>query len=332
MLVIDPAGPLSDVVAKIREVVDSNLTALVEPGDPPELYDPVRYVLTGGGKRLRPVIVVLTAHGFGVDTSESLPAALATEVFHNFTLVHDDIMDHSDERRGRPTVHRKWNEDVAILAGDYLMSLAYELLAKGPSDSLPEVMRVFGEMVRQLCEGQTLDKSFETRRDVTVSDYFAMIDAKTGALLRACLELGGVLGGASDDERTLLREAGVAAGRAFQMQDDLLDVVAEDDRWGKMIGGDLVAGKRTYLLLRCLEKLDGEARSWFQRIIGDGGLEPGLVPEARDRMAAGGIIEDARAEIHDFTREAADRLGQMAATRNLGHVADLISGMMARGH
>ena len=246
-------------IGVLRRRVDDRLSDLIVKSDPGDLYEPARYVLAGGGKRLRPIILLLAAEGFGVEEEVAFPAALAVEVFHNFTLVHDDIMDHSDERRGRPTVHTRWSEDVAILAGDYLMALSYRLLSESPAPVLPEMLSVYHEMVAELCEGQTLDKVFEGRDDVTVEEYFSMIDAKTGALLRTCLELGAILGGATDAERAAVRDAGTFVGRAFQIQDDLLDVVAQDARWGKPVGGDLIEGKRTYVLLRTFSVLEGES-------------------------------------------------------------------------
>ncbi len=315
----------------LRDLVEERLSLLVEQAEPRDLYEPARYVLAAGGKRLRPIIVLLSARGFDVEQEIALPAALAVEVFHNFTLVHDDIMDHSEERRGRPTVHTKWSEDIAILAGDYLMALSYRLLSESPPGVLPELMTVFHEMVTHLCEGQTLDKVFEARRNVTVDEYFGMIDSKTGALLRACLELGAVLGGATPHERQSVREAGTFLGRAFQMQDDLLDVVAEDARWGKRVGSDLIEGKKTFLLLRCLDVLKGREREWFQGIIDRGGLPPELVDEARTRMVDAGVISEARAEVGRFTRLANERLASLSG-RSMGDLTQLVESLMLRRH
>jgi geranylgeranyl diphosphate synthase type II len=318
-------------IEALRDLVESKLSGLVTESEPKDLYDPVKYVLAGGGKRLRPILLLLTARAFDTGVEDALHAALAVEVFHNFSLVHDDIMDHSDERRGRPTVHVKWSEEVAVLTGDYLLALSYRILSESRRDVLPQCLEVFHEMVADLCEGQTLDKAFETRRDVSIDEYFAMVDAKTGALLRACLELGGVLGGASPKERQALRDAGTTVGRAFQIQDDLLDVVAEDQRWGKKVGGDLIEGKRTYVLLRCLEALEGEEREWFQRIIDQSGLEPERVDEARERMSRAGVLADARTEIERLTGSATGSL-RILADRSLGDVAALVESMMTRRH
>ncbi len=314
-----------------RKRVDDRLSGLVTRSEPGDLYEPVQYVLAGGGKRLRPIIVLLAAEGFGVEAEVAMPAALAVEVFHNFTLVHDDIMDHSDERRGRATVHARWSEDVAILAGDYLMALSYRLLSESPAHLLPDLLSIFHEMVAQLCEGQTLDKAFESRHDVTVDDYFVMIDAKTGALLRTCLELGAILGSATEAERFAIREAGTLVGRAFQIQDDLLDVVAQDSRWGKPVGGDLIEGKRTYLLLRSLTLPEGEQRKWFQRIMDRNGLEPELVDEARSRMLKAGVIDEARSEVLRLTNIARDRLLSLPG-RSMVRIATLFDSMVSRQH
>ena len=287
-------------VGRLTERVDRALADLDLPTEPASLYEPIRYVLDGGGKRLRPALLLLAAEVFDVPTEDALPAALAVEVFHNFTLVHDDIMDHAAERRGRPTVHLVWDESTAILAGDLLMGMAYDLLAQTPTDRLAEMVRVFHRMVRRLCEGQALDEQFEDEDDVTVERYLDMIDRKTGALLEAVLVLGGLVGGADDEARAKLAEAGHAFGRAFQIQDDLLDLTADDDGWGKTIGGDLMEGKKTFLLLRALERADAEGsddHDWFRRIVTDGGLDEAKIGEARRRMDDLGVLGEARREV-----------------------------------
>lgn len=291
---------IAEHVGRLTERVDRALADLDLPAEPASLYEPIRYVLDGGGKRLRPALLLLAAEVFDVPTEDALPAALAVEVFHNFTLVHDDIMDHAAERRGRPTVHLVWDESTAILAGDLLMGMAYDLLAQTPTDRLAEMVRVFHRMVQRLCEGQALDEQFEDEDDVTVERYLDMIDRKTGALLEAVLVLGGLVGGADDEARAHLAEAGHAFGRAFQIQDDLLDLTADDDGWGKTIGGDLMEGKKTFLLLRALERADAEGsddRVWFRRIVTDGGLGEDEIGEARRRMDALGVLGEARREV-----------------------------------
>jgi geranylgeranyl diphosphate synthase, type II len=323
---------LSAHVGLLRERVNSGLAELVPQKTPAALYDSVRYVLAGEGKRFRPVLMLLSGEMFGVEPDRCLPAALAVEVFHNFTLVHDDIMDSAAERRGRPTVHVRWDETTAILCGDYLMALAYELLARVPTPHLAKLVRAFHAMVARLCEGQMLDKEFESRADVSVDDYLDMIDRKTGALLEVSLELGGIVGEADGEELAMLRAIGRDVGRAFQIQDDLLDVTAEDARWGKTIGGDLVEGKKTYLLLRCLEQAKGPDRTWFERIGPHGGLDASEVSQARERMERLGVLEDAREAVSYYSGSAMTRLDRMRDGRAAEALRWLIQRMQVRHH
>lgn len=322
----------ADHVDRLRSLVDEALGTLVPAQEPVGLYEPVRYVLKGQGKRLRPILLLLGAEAFGVEARRALPAAVAVEVFHNFTLVHDDIMDDAPARRGRPTVHVKWDEDTAILCGDYLLAFSYALLARVETDRLPRLMRVHSEMVARLCEGQTLDKAFETRHDVTVTDYLHMIDCKTGALLQTALELGGLVGEASEAHLATLREIGKQVGRAFQIQDDLLDLVAKDARWGKPIGGDLIAGKKTLLLLATLERAKGAQHDWFASILHNGGLPAREVSRARTQMDHLGVLDDARQAVLRHTTAALDYLGALPQGSAVETIGWLIQRMQARMH
>ena len=295
--------------AVLADQIDAALARLDLPAEPAALYDPVRYVLAGGGKRIRPVVVLLTASAYGGPeaAARAMPAALAVEVFHNFTLVHDDIMDGAAARRGRDTVHVRWDEPTAILAGDLMMGLAYDLLARTEAVDPHRLARSFYRMVARLCEGQTIDMAFERQVDVTVENYLDMIDRKTGALLDLAFELGAVVGGAREDDVTALRRAGWSLGRAFQIQDDLLDLTAEAEGWGKAVGGDLVAGKKAYLALRAVEVAEGEERTWLARAV-DGGLPVADVTEARDRMHRLGVLEDAASEVARYTEAGREAL------------------------
>lgn len=324
--------PPAEHVDQLRRLVDEALATLVPEREPEALYEPVRYVLAGQGKRVRPMLVLLTAEVFGTVTERALPAALAVEIFHNFTLVHDDVMDASDERRGRATVHVRWDTDTALLTGDYLLALAYEQLARVDAVPLRELLRVFSAMVARLCEGQTLDAVFETRDDVTVDAYLDMIDRKTGALLQACLELGGILGGTTDEQRARLRTIGRDVGRAFQIQDDVLDLTAADQRWGKPIGGDLLAGKKTYLLLRAIEQAQNGEHRWFARIPEAGGLSVEELPEALDRMVRLGVLEDAEAAVQRYSQRALDTLATLPEGKAADTLRWLIRQMQAREH
>ena len=324
-IVQNPSG----LVRERAALVDRALARVAAdlPAEPPSLYGPVRFVLDARGKRLRPAVVVLAAEAFGARPEQAMPAALAAEVFHSFTLVHDDIMDHSDERRGRPTVHVKWDEPTAVLAGDLIMGLAYDLLSRTETDQRAAVQRAWHRMVRRLCEGQAMDKAFETAARVTVDDYLAMIEGKTGALLACCFEIGARVGGAGEAAADALYQAGLDLGRAFQIQDDLLDVTAESAEWGKPIGGDLLEGKRTYLLLTAIERSQASGAPddalFFERALE--GLAPGEIDEARERMARLGVLHAAEQAVDRYAAAGQDALRRAlppgAATDALLHVA-----------
>lgn len=317
---------------RLRARVNAALPLLPLPQEPEALYAPVRYVLDGEGKRFRPLLVLLAAEALGGDVDEALPAALAVEVFHNFTLVHDDIMDEATTRRGRPTVHVRWDVGTAVLCGDYLMALSYDLLAQSRPDRLPALLPVWHRMVQRLCEGQALDKAMEQQATVSVDAYLHMVDGKTGALLGACLELGGQLAGGAPQDLQRLRAAGEHLGRAFQIQDDLLDLIAHDTRWGKRIGGDLIAGKKTYLLLHALEQATGEAHDWFARIVQQQGLPEADIPEARTRMERLGVLDRAREAVRFHTCAAQDHLAALPASQALTCLQGLLDRMQARLH
>ncbi len=319
-------------VRDLRARIEAALQAAGEAKQPEALYEPVRYVLAGRGKRFRPIMLLLAAEAFGAPPERAMPAALAVEIFHNFTLVHDDIMDGADERRGRAAVHVRWDESTAILCGDYLMALSYGLLAQVQTSQLPRLLGVFHRMIVALCEGQALDKAFETRAEVSVQEYLEMIDRKTGALLQTSLVLGGLVGEADEAHLAMLRDIGTHVGRAFQIQDDLLDLIARDARWGKAIGGDLVTAKKTFLLLRTLERAEGAERAWFERIVREGGLAEAEVPEARARMDRLGVLDEAREAVLRHSNAAAVSLGTLPATHATDTLSWLIEQMQARLH
>lgn len=284
-------------LSELRQVIDAKLATLEFGDEPSQLYEAVRYVLSGKGKRFRPIVVVLTSEIFGGDRLKTLPVALAMEVFHNFTLVHDDILDRSQLRRGRETVQVKWDEATAILTGDFLIGLSTQLLARADAAVLPNIIRVYCDTMTALCEGQAQDMLFESAAEVSVAEYSAMIEKKTGALIQGCLELGGLCGGAADSDLDQLKLIGWHLGRAFQIQDDLLDVIASDPQWGKPIGNDLVSGKRTILLLDAIERAKGEDRKFFERALRPGGITKKDIPLAREKMEALGVLEAARTSV-----------------------------------
>ena len=238
---------------------------------PPTLYEPIRYIMGLGGKRLRPALTLLAYRLFCL---EGLPAAvvraaLAVEVFHNFTLMHDDIMDQAPLRRGQPTVHERWNANIAILSGDVMLVKAYELLMDVPAEQLPTVLTAFNRCATEVCEGQQWDMDFETTEQVTETDYLRMIRQKTGVLLGFSLQLGGMLAGASAEDTERLYQAGENIGIGFQLKDDLLDVYADQSKFGKQVGGDIIANKKTFLLIRALAEAKEEEQrqliDWISR-------------------------------------------------------------------
>lgn len=324
-----PAGQLVD---RFRAEVEAALQTLVPEREPNSLYAPAQYVLSGGGKRLRPVLLLLTAEALGAKYEDAMPAALAVEVFHNFTLVHDDIMDNADTRRGKPTVHCKWDESTAILSGDYLMGLSYDLLTRTPQGDLRELMQVYHKMVERLCEGQAFDTAFEMRSDVTVDEYINMIDGKTAALLEAVFEIGGIVAGADDKAREQLSLLGKSVGRAFQIQDDLLDITAENTKWGKKVGGDLIEGKKTYLLLKAIETSAEPARTFFNNIVLNNGLAEEKIPEARQFLEENGILEDAKNAVLYHTSVAEKCLDVFGNSESALALRWLIGQMQKRAH
>ncbi|MES2558238.1 MAG: polyprenyl synthetase family protein [Bacteroidota bacterium] len=248
-------------------VIEQRIASLSFDGNPRELYDPLAYMLSLGGKRLRPVLVMMACDLFGSDTDEAIPAALAVEIFHNFTLVHDDIMDKAAIRRGKPTVHTKWNETVGILSGDMMMIKAIQLLCETKTTRLKELLEVFNATAVEVCEGQQIDMNFETRSDVSVDEYIHMITLKTAVLLGASLKLGALVANAPDEQANHLYNFGKNIGIAFQIQDDLLDSFGEGDKVGKKIGGDIAANKKTLLLIKAIELADATTREKLDQLL-----------------------------------------------------------------
>ena len=241
-------------------LLEDRLQKLSLGKEPKTLYDPIRYILRLGGKRLRPMLVLL-GYGLKKDDQESIiNPALAVEVFHNFTLMHDDIMDMAPLRRGQPTVHKKWNNTVAILSGDTMMVKAYDLLLEVSADQLLVVLRKFNRCAIEVCEGQQFDMNYEALEVVSEEQYIEMIRLKTAALLGFSMEYGGLLAGMNDSQQSQLQKIGELAGIGFQLMDDLLDVYGDKEKFGKQVGGDIVSNKKTYLLIKALERANTEQK------------------------------------------------------------------------
>lgn len=255
-------------IQEYQQLLEKQIHALELPKEPKNLYDPLRYFLTLGGKRTRPSLTMLACHLFGSPGIKAINAALAVELFHNFTLIHDDIMDDAPLRRGKATVHEKWNRDIGILSGDVLFVEAYSLLAKHDSDVLPKLLNVFTRTAREVCEGQQMDMDYESSNSVTIDQYIEMIRLKTSVLLGAALEMGALIGGAENKEDIEhIYDFGVNIGLAFQMHDDLLDLYADPDKFGKQVGGDILSNKKTFLLLKAYEMADNETKAKLDQIL-----------------------------------------------------------------
>jgi geranylgeranyl diphosphate synthase type II len=237
----------------IHDLIKIRISELDLLKKPTELYEPIHYTLNLGGKRLRPALCILACDLFNGNVQNAIDPAIGIEIFHNFTLIHDDIMDQAPIRRGKVTVYKKWNLNTAILSGDTMMALAYQSLLKTPEKVRNEVLTIFNKTAIEVCEGQQYDMNFETQTSVTIPDYITMIRLKTAVLLAASLQIGSLIGGAAFQEADQLYRFGENIGIAFQLKDDLLDAYGEEEKFGKMRGGDIISNKKTYLTLKAFE-------------------------------------------------------------------------------
>ena len=234
-------------------------------GTPSELYEPIGYTLSQGGKRLRPLLVLLGCDLFDGDIEKAINPAIGIEIFHNFTLLHDDIMDKAPIRRGLETVYKKWNTNIAILSGDAMFITAYKYLTKADVNLLPELLKLFNKTAIEVCEGQQFDMNFETLKDVSIDDYLGMIRLKTAVLLGCSLKTGAIIAGASEEDLNNIYDFGVNIGIAFQLKDDLLDVYSDVEKFGKVTGGDIVTNKKTFLYLKAFELAKAERLSHLEK-------------------------------------------------------------------
>jgi len=250
---------------EITQLVSIELEKISWNKQPQGLYEPIGYVLSLGGKRIRPALTLMACNLFSDDVQPAMNTALALEIFHNFTLLHDDIMDRADVRRGKPTVHKKWDDNTAILSGDVMQIESYRFIAKTPVKYLKPVLDVFSQTAAEICEGQQYDVDFEKRPEVNAEDYLEMIRLKTAVLLGCALKTGAWIGGAGEEDAQLLYDFGINIGLAFQLKDDLLDVYGDEATFGKKIGGDILCNKKTYLLIHALELANGKEASELQK-------------------------------------------------------------------
>ena len=294
----------SNIYEKERNNINARLQKVFSKREPRSLYEPSSYIISGTGKRLRPLLVILTAKSVGGKFDVAYNAAVAVELLHNFTLVHDDIMDNADKRRGRLTLHKKYNESTAILVGDSLLSVAYEYLLKDCDTNSKDILYAFTKGLVEVCEGQGLDTEFEHRRNVSLEEYLLMIKMKTASMIKMCCKIGSILGGGTKEEIKGITNYGINLGIAFQIQDDLLDITADEEKFGKRIGGDLLEGKKTYLFIKALEKAKGEDRKTLLKVIDNKGIRINQVNRYKTLYEKLNVINDAKDSINYYTKRA----------------------------
>lgn len=298
--------------------ISDEISAIDLPQSPENLYEPIRYILSLSGKRIRPQLVLMGADIFGLkDINAALPASTAIEYFHNFSLIHDDIMDKAPLRRGKETVHQKWNDSVAILSGDALLVKAYQELAKCPAAAVPQLLVTFNKIALEVCEGQQYDMDFEQRDDVTEEEYINMIRLKTSVLLGGALELGAIIAGASSAECVKIYEFGVNLGIAFQLQDDILDAFGDPETFGKQVGGDIIVNKKTILhilLKRSLQPID---QANFEAILAmDESQSVNKIMEMKELYAKYEILAKANTLKEQYTAKAYAHLDAIEVAEN----------------
>ncbi len=297
-----------------RKIIDEHLKRLISESRPASLYEPIKYILNAGGKRIRPVLVLLACESLGGNYKDAINAAVAVEIFHNFTLVHDDIMDNAELRRGLKTIHKKWDVNTAILSGDAMFALAYKLLSEVKSSRMDEIFNAFSQSAVEVCEGQALDLELEMSFDVEIDDYIEMISKKTASLIKNSAKIGGLIANGSNEHIRALENYGLNLGLAFQLQDDLLDVVANSEEFGKSIGGDIVNGKRTYLLISAKKKAKGNDREIIMKVFNKDGLDSSIVPIVREIYHRYGIIDETQEKVKFYTNLAIESILKLPET------------------
>ena len=298
---------------------------------PPSLYEPIQYIMSLGGKRLRPMLTLMGYSLFEKDIERIAPYAAAVEVFHNFTLMHDDIMDKAPLRRGKKTVHEKWNVNTAILSGDVMLVKVYEIFSSLEPKLLKEALPLFNACATEVCQGQQLDMEFEQKKTVTTSEYLEMIRQKTAVLLGFSLELGGLLAGAKPKERLALKNLGMNMGIGFQLNDDLLDVYGDQKKFGKQVGGDIISNKKTFLLIRALERAKGKDKAellkWTNAKTFDKIKKVKAVTAIYNKL---GIPQLTETEINNYFSKGLKDLSSLSPSKDRDKLGQFIFSLMKR--
>ena len=300
-----------------QEAFINYLNAFTVKREPLNLYEPVNYILQLGGKRLRPVLTLMTAEVFNTDYKNALPAALSVEVFHNFSLVHDDIMDAAPLRRGKETVHMKWDTNTGILSGDAMLIMAYQLFECYEPQTFQQLAKLFSKTALEVCEGQQYDVDFETRQDVTIPEYLKMIEYKTAVLVGAAMKMGAIVANASKSDQEDIYSFGRLLGIAFQLQDDYLDAFGDPKTFGKQVGGDIIENKKPYLYLKALETLNdkekAELTSLFSSVLEDNTFK---IERAKQLFKSSGSAEATQEAIKKYTNDAYKVLENLSISEN----------------
>jgi len=313
---------------ELQNIIEKAIAQIEYPAHPANLYEPIRYIISLGGKRIRSVMVLMTTELFTSDLYKSLDVALAIEIFHNFTLVHDDIMDNAPLRRGKQTVHQKWGVNNAILSGDVMMVESNKHLSKVDVNVLKPVLDSFNATAQGVCEGQQLDMEFEERNDVSIEEYLEMIRLKTAVLLGGAMKLGAIVGGANVADANLLYELGENLGIAFQLQDDILDVYGNPEKFGKQVGGDIIANKKTFLHLKTLALAQSNEIDSLTSTTID---QEGKINQVIDLYNKYGIKELAALEMDKFLKKANYALDTLAvADEKKANLRDLVQQILER--
>ncbi|HED08143.1 MAG TPA: polyprenyl synthetase family protein [Ignavibacteria bacterium] len=302
---------INSLYEREKRKINTQLQNLFKNKKPQSLYSPTSYILKNGGKRIRPMLVLFSAKAVGGSFERVKHAAIAVELLHSFSLVHDDIMDNADKRRNLLTLHKKYDLSTAILAGDSLLSIAYQELLKDLNKNTKSSIEIFTKALIEVCEGQSYDKDFETNNNVSLTDYKLMIKKKTAALTEMCCQLGAILGGGGKEQINSLKLFGRHLGFAFQIRDDLLDITAEENKFGKVLGGDLIEGKKTFLLLKALELAKANDKKFLLKLIKDKGTSTKNVIKYKDIYLRLGILDLAEKEVENNTNRALKQLNYL---------------------
>jgi len=316
-----------------REVFTAFLQDKIQTKEPKSLYAPITYILKLGGKRLRPVLTLMSAEIFGANHKEALNAALAVEVFHNFSLVHDDIMDDAPLRRGEETVHEKWNLNTGILSGDAMLIQAYQLFENYENDTFRGLAQIFSKTALEVCEGQQYDVDFEERNDVTEEEYLKMIEYKTAVLVGAAMKMGALVADASETDAQKIYDFGRLLGIAFQLQDDYLDAFGDPETFGKQVGGDIIENKKTYLYLKAIENATKEDKEQLMTMFANknGLSNDSKIELTKEIFVKTGASELTKKAIKEYTQKALDLLNTLGVSSDKKQVlVDLSEGLMYR--